>query len=262
MNAPLPPDVATPDEPVDVPVRATRPRSSPRRRRGGQRDSDRVVHNHTTERWMVSYADFITLLFAFFVVMYAMSSVNEGRYRVLSGALSTAFSQNDVHAPGAGPVATHDVAAPPPKMVDPVPRRDGRRWPRRSHRRSRSRPPVRSGRAGRGREGRAPRAAHDGTRGARRRASAGAGARRPGAGHARRARHRDRDQRGRAVRSGEGRAEAGVVRRRCARSRTCSRASSSRCRSRGTATTCRSRRASSARTGSCRRRAPRRSAAS
>jgi chemotaxis protein MotB len=41
---------------------------------------------------MVSYADFITLLFAFFVVMYAVSSVNEGKYRVLSESLSKAFS--------------------------------------------------------------------------------------------------------------------------------------------------------------------------
>ncbi len=45
--------------------------------------------NH--ERWLVSYADFITLLFAFFVVMYALSSVNEGKYRVLSDALIAAF---------------------------------------------------------------------------------------------------------------------------------------------------------------------------
>lgn len=45
--------------------------------------------NH--ERWLVSYADFITLLFAFFVVMYAISSVNEGKYRVLSDALVAAF---------------------------------------------------------------------------------------------------------------------------------------------------------------------------
>lgn len=68
-----------------------------RRRRGnrGEREADKALHNHATERWMVSYADFITLLFAFFVVMYAMSSVNEGRYRVLSGALSTAFSPGD-----------------------------------------------------------------------------------------------------------------------------------------------------------------------
>lgn len=45
--------------------------------------------NH--ERWLVSYADFITLLFAFFVVMYAISSINEGKYRVLSDALTSAF---------------------------------------------------------------------------------------------------------------------------------------------------------------------------
>ncbi len=43
------------------------------------------------ERWLVSYADFITLLFAFFVVLYAISSVNEGKYRVLSSSLVEAF---------------------------------------------------------------------------------------------------------------------------------------------------------------------------
>lgn len=46
--------------------------------------------NH--ERWLVSYADFITLLFAFFVVMYSISSVNEGKYRVLSDAMISAFT--------------------------------------------------------------------------------------------------------------------------------------------------------------------------
>lgn len=40
---------------------------------------------------MVSYADFITLLFAFFVVMYALSSVNEGKYRILSDSMMSAF---------------------------------------------------------------------------------------------------------------------------------------------------------------------------
>ncbi|MFC0253156.1 flagellar motor protein MotD [Massilia consociata] len=43
------------------------------------------------ERWLISYADFITLLFAFFVVMYAISIVNEGKYAVLSEALGDAF---------------------------------------------------------------------------------------------------------------------------------------------------------------------------
>jgi chemotaxis protein MotB len=45
--------------------------------------------NH--ERWLVSYADFITLLFAFFVVMYAISSINEGKYRVMSDSIVDAF---------------------------------------------------------------------------------------------------------------------------------------------------------------------------
>jgi len=48
--------------------------------------------NH--ERWLVSYADFITLLFAFFVVMYSVSSVNAGKFRVLSDSLEAAFRAN------------------------------------------------------------------------------------------------------------------------------------------------------------------------
>ena len=47
--------------------------------------------SENTDRWMVSYADFVTLLFAFFVVMYAISSVNEGKYRVLSDTMTEAF---------------------------------------------------------------------------------------------------------------------------------------------------------------------------
>jgi chemotaxis protein MotB len=47
--------------------------------------------NH--ERWLVSYADFITLLFAFFVVMYSISSLNEGKYKVLSEALVGVFNE-------------------------------------------------------------------------------------------------------------------------------------------------------------------------
>lgn len=47
--------------------------------------------NH--ERWLVSYADFITLLFAFFVVMYSISQVNESKYRVLSNTLTETFNK-------------------------------------------------------------------------------------------------------------------------------------------------------------------------
>ena len=51
----------------------------------------RIEHdNH--DRWLISYADFITLLFAFFVVMYSISSVNEGKYKTFSDSLSIAFT--------------------------------------------------------------------------------------------------------------------------------------------------------------------------
>lgn len=43
------------------------------------------------DRWLVSYADFITLLFAFFVVMYSISSVNKGKYNQLTYSMETAF---------------------------------------------------------------------------------------------------------------------------------------------------------------------------
>ena len=67
------------------------------------RQPRRLKHdNH--DRWLISYADFITLLFAFFVVMYAISSVNEGKYKIFSTSLITAF--------GSRGVAETEVAAP------------------------------------------------------------------------------------------------------------------------------------------------------
>ena len=45
--------------------------------------------NH--EAWAIPYGDLVTLLLAFFVVMYAVSSVNEGKYRVMADAMSSAF---------------------------------------------------------------------------------------------------------------------------------------------------------------------------
>ena len=48
-----------------------------------------------SHRWVVSYADFITLLFAFFVVMYAISSVNVSKYKSLSEGMQSAFNNKD-----------------------------------------------------------------------------------------------------------------------------------------------------------------------
>lgn len=46
------------------------------------------------DRWLISYADFITLLFAFFVVMYATSSINLSKYQALSNSVVNAFQGN------------------------------------------------------------------------------------------------------------------------------------------------------------------------
>jgi chemotaxis protein MotB len=48
-------------------------------------------HVHA-EAWAIPYGDLVTLLFALFTVMYAMSSVNEGKFRVLSDAMVAAFN--------------------------------------------------------------------------------------------------------------------------------------------------------------------------
>lgn len=57
----------------------------PRRRKRHEEEHE----NH--ERWAIPYGDLLTLLLAFFVVMYSISSVNAGKYRVLSDSLYAAF---------------------------------------------------------------------------------------------------------------------------------------------------------------------------
>ena len=89
--------------------------------------------NH--ERWLVSYADFITLLFAFFVVMYAISTLNEGKYRVLSDALLMAFRHDRVVTPqtnGIAPINRSSATPPVPvplrrRVVDPLRRQQERK---------------------------------------------------------------------------------------------------------------------------------------
>lgn len=72
---------------------------------------DEESDNH--ERWMVSYADFITLLFAFFVVMYALSSINEGKYRILSNSLVSAFGRVQMAPIKGGPQPESSILARP-----------------------------------------------------------------------------------------------------------------------------------------------------
>lgn len=83
------------------------------------RRKNKPEEHENLERWMVSYADFITLLFAFFVVMYALSSINEGKYRVLSDSLSSAFrsaSVGRVIVPPSVPPRPVPMVRPPNKV--------------------------------------------------------------------------------------------------------------------------------------------------
>ncbi|MFT4059594.1 MAG: flagellar motor protein MotB [Legionella sp.] len=57
-----------------------------------KRKNEEHIDHH---RWIISYADFITLLFAFFVVMYAISSLNTSKYKSLSEGMKTAFNKKD-----------------------------------------------------------------------------------------------------------------------------------------------------------------------
>jgi len=59
----------------------------------------RAHTNH--ERWLVSYADFITLLFAFFVVLYASSQVDHRKVGKLAVAIQVAFQELGVFSPNA-----------------------------------------------------------------------------------------------------------------------------------------------------------------
>ncbi|TAN70662.1 MAG: flagellar motor protein MotD [Methylobacter sp.] len=82
-----------------------------RRKRAGRLPTT----NH--ERWMVSYADFITLLFAFFVVMYSISSVNEGKYKTLSDSLGEAFSNTRQQGNELEPIQIGTL----PTVIQPIP---------------------------------------------------------------------------------------------------------------------------------------------
>ena len=81
--------------------------------RRARRPYDEEPDNH--ERWLISYADFITLLFAFFVVMYAIASVNKGQFRIFSDAIGIALGIRN----GAPPAA---LRAPNPiQLQQPLP---------------------------------------------------------------------------------------------------------------------------------------------
>jgi chemotaxis protein MotB len=59
---------------------------------GGRRKRGSHESDHPDERWLVSYADMVTLLMALFIVLFAIANVNTSKYEALKTSLSDAFS--------------------------------------------------------------------------------------------------------------------------------------------------------------------------
>jgi chemotaxis protein MotB len=69
--------------------------SSPNRSQRSRRPYDQDPHLHR-DRWLVSYADFITLLFAFFTTMYAISNVDKNKLSDMVDSMRTAFDAKQI----------------------------------------------------------------------------------------------------------------------------------------------------------------------
>jgi len=72
--------------------------------------------NH--EAWAIPYADLMTLLLAFFVVMYAISSLNEGKYKIMAEALNSAFG-GPPRSPNLIQFQSPPSSAQPPAPIKP-----------------------------------------------------------------------------------------------------------------------------------------------
>lgn len=62
------------------------------------RKRPKAEEHDNTDRWVVSYADFITLLFAFFATMYAISHVDAGKLEQFTGSMRSAFKSAEQSA--------------------------------------------------------------------------------------------------------------------------------------------------------------------
>jgi chemotaxis protein MotB len=64
------------------------------RARGHRRGRGGAQEEESNERWLLTYADMITLLMALFMVLFSISSVNISKYQILQHSLKAAFSGN------------------------------------------------------------------------------------------------------------------------------------------------------------------------
>jgi chemotaxis protein MotB len=94
--------------------------SARRSQRGGRRSRGGAGEVESEERWLLTYADMITLLMALFMVLFSITSVNKSKLEVLSKTLQEAFSGKvlpggeSIRDTGADPKETKPPSAEPP----------------------------------------------------------------------------------------------------------------------------------------------------
>ncbi|WP_440113370.1 flagellar motor protein MotB [Paenibacillus sp. QZ-Y1] len=84
------------------------------KRRGKREPADQ------RDRWMITYADLITLLLIFFVIMFAMSNLDTGKYDVVTQSLQNTFNQSDSVlelGEGIGGTAGQAITKNPPSEI-------------------------------------------------------------------------------------------------------------------------------------------------
>ncbi|PFG32242.1 OmpA/MotB family protein [Sanguibacter antarcticus] len=92
---------------------------------GGARKGKKVIEeeheNH--ERWLVSYADMMTVLVALFIVLYAISQVDEAKFDQLRTSLAAGFGapQVSILSDGSGPMAETSTDVVIPTIEDIIP---------------------------------------------------------------------------------------------------------------------------------------------
>ncbi|WP_439593543.1 OmpA/MotB family protein [Microbacterium sp.] len=82
-------------------------------RRAGGRGHEEDGHDEPDERWAVSYADMVTVLMCLFIVLFAMSSVDAGKFEQLANSLAEGFGKE----PTEGGADTTEGLVIPPDLV-------------------------------------------------------------------------------------------------------------------------------------------------
>ena len=92
----------------------------------GSRKKKGHEEEHVDERWLLTYADMITLLMALFIVMWSMATVNTSKFEALSKSLSEAFSGKilpggeAIQQRGAAEESSPQAPEPPMPTIVPV----------------------------------------------------------------------------------------------------------------------------------------------